>query len=285
MGPAPDRTAQIPALRIGYIPLVSLAVRRKARPRPAAFFDADVELDDTLDNLDGADNYASWIYGLMEPYLGREILEVGAGNGTFTEILAARPERRVVATDLSQRSVDVLRRRFARAANVEIIRSDVSANARPGTFDTAVVVNVLEHIEDDNEALRQLSRSLRTGGRLILWVPAFEALYADFDRKVGHFRRYQLAGLKAQLSAAGFEVHQVHYANAIGALAWWAVARVLRRTPTRRSSVVLFDRYVVPVVRYLESKHHPPFGQSIFAVATSQSPSYGVISSPSIIQS
>lgn len=259
--------------------------RRKERARGEGFFDADIELDDTLDNLDGADNYASWIFGLMEPYIGRQILEVGAGNGTFTEILAERPERRVVATDISRRSIDVLRGRFSQTPNVEIIHGDVDAAGRPETFDTAIVINVLEHIEHDNEALRQLWRSLRPGGRLILWVPAFEALYADFDRKVGHYRRYQLGGLRIQLSAAGFEVLQIHYANAIGAVAWWVLARVLRRTPTRRSSVLLFDRYAVPVVRHLESRHHPPFGQSIFAVAARPAGSIGDTSSVTNIES
>jgi SAM-dependent methyltransferase len=239
------------------------------------FSDADLELDDALDNLDGADNYASWILGLMEPYLGCEILEVGAGNGTFTELLAKQSDRRVVATDVSQRRVDVLSDRFCRVPNVEIVRGEVGAIARPDTFDAAVLVNVLEHIEDDNDGLRQVWWSLKPGGRLILWVPAYEALYGDFDRKVGHYRRYQLDGLKTKMSAAGFEMVQIHYANAIGAVAWWVLACVLRRTPTRRSSVVFFDRYVVPAVKYLEAKRRPPFGQSIFAVAVRPSQSLG----------
>jgi hypothetical protein len=108
---------------------------------------------------------------------------------------------------------------------------------------------------------------LKPGGWLVLWVPAFPVLYAEFDRKVGHFRRYHLPGLTSQLSRAGFTVVKVRYANAIGAVAWLVVARLLRRTPTRRRSVELFDRYGIPVVRWIESRWQPPFGQSIFAVA------------------
>ncbi len=245
---------------------MQFAAQRRSAANPATFSAADSELEDTLDNLDGAENYAQWIFAFLEPYLGRDILEVGAGHGTFTDLLAAR-DARVVATDLSERCVGALRERFSARSNVEILPGDTSVSARQGPFDTAILINVLEHIEHDDLALEHLRQSLRPGGRLVLWVPAFQGLYADFDRRVGHFRRYQREGLAAQLARAGFVVVQIHYANAIGAVIWWVVARQLGATPTRRQSVSAFDRYVIPIVRRLESRRPPPFGQSVFAVA------------------
>jgi SAM-dependent methyltransferase len=224
-------------------------------------------LESTLDNLDGAENYAHWILEMVEPFLGAEVLEVGAGHGTFTALLAQR-QVSVVAADLSERCVGVLEDRFGGVANVDVVHGDINSVVERGPFNTAILINVLEHIEDDDSALRALSESLAEGGCLILWVPAFEALYAEFDRKVGHFRRYERDGLTAQLSRAGFRIVEMRYANALGAMAWWVVARMLRGTPTRRTSVNLFDRYAIPVAKWLESKRPPPFGQSIFAVAT-----------------
>jgi SAM-dependent methyltransferase len=236
------------------------------RPGPAPFSAADVELEEGLDSLDGADQYTRWILGQMEPFIGKEILEVGAGHGTFTEVLAQQ-DVRVVASDISDRCVGILQKRFAGIPNVSVIRGDTTVVAAEGPFDTAILINVLEHIEDDDAALRDLWASLSPGGHLLLWVPAFEALYTDFDRKIGHFRRYRSKPLKAQLSGAGFTVVQMHYVNAIGAIAWFVIGRVLRRTPVRPASVRLFDRYVLPVVKPLEAKVRPPFGQSILAVA------------------
>jgi SAM-dependent methyltransferase len=233
----------------------------------ATFSHADLELESTLDNLDGAENYAHWILDMAEPFLGRDVLEVGAGHGTFTALLAQR-EIRLVATDLSERCVGVLQARFDGVASVEVVHGDIYCAAERGPFNTAILINVLEHIEDDDSALRALFGSLKDGGRLILWVPAFEALYAEFDRKVGHFRRYQKDGLTAQLSRAGFTIVEMRYANALGAMAWWVVARMLGGTPTGSTSVDLFDRYAIPVVKWLETRRPPPFGQSIFAVAT-----------------
>jgi XTP/dITP diphosphohydrolase len=234
--------------------------------RPVSFSGADEELAETLDSLDGADNYARWIFDLLEPHLGPRVLEVGAGHGTFTDMLAR--ERRVMATELSPRCIEVLRQRFVGRPEVEVLASDVSGAGLHGPYDAAVLINVLEHIDDDGQALRELASALRPGGRLILWVPAFEALYSDFDRRIGHRRRYRLGELRAKLTAAGLDPVDLRYVNSVGAVAWWVAARHLRMNPTSRRNSSLFDRFAVPVVRRVESRVRPPFGQSVFAVAT-----------------
>jgi SAM-dependent methyltransferase len=236
-----------------------------ASPRPASFSEADRELAVTLESLDAAVNYARWIADLLEPYLGERVLEVGAGHGTFTELLA--PGRAVVATELSPRCVAELQGRFASRSEVTVLDADVKGAAEHGPYDAAVLINVLEHIEDDRTVLRDLAAVLKPGGRLLLWVPAFEGLYSDFDRRVGHFRRYRIPPLRATLTDAGFEPVELRYANSVGAIAWWIFARQLRRNPTSPRSAKLFDRLAVPVVRRLERRVNAPFGQSIFAVA------------------
>jgi SAM-dependent methyltransferase len=228
---------------------------------------ADAELAETLDNLDGADNYAAWIFEQVEPHLGDAVLEVGAGHGTFTEILSARGAR-VVATDVSQRCADVLRERFAGDERVTVVHGGADAVAGLPPFDSAVLINVLEHIPDDDGALLDLAATLKPGGRLILWVPAFQLLYSDFDRKIGHHRRYRKGELRAQLTRAGYEVAEIRYVNSVGALAWLVVARLMHRAPTGGASVKIYDSYFVPVLKRLEGRRGAPFGQSVFAVAT-----------------
>jgi len=228
---------------------------------------ADAELAETLDNLDGADNYAAWIFEQVQPHLGDAVLEVGAGHGTFTEILSARGAR-VVATDVSQRCADVLRERFAADERVTVVHGGADAVAGQPPFDSAVLINVLEHIPDDDGALRDLAATLRPGGRLILWVPAFQLLYSDFDRKIGHYRRYRKGELKEQLTRAGYQVAEIRYVNSVGALAWLVVARLMHRAPTGGRSVKIYDSCFVPVLKRLEGRRGAPFGQSVFAVAT-----------------
>jgi SAM-dependent methyltransferase len=234
---------------------------------PAGFEGADEELQATLHSLDGAQNYARWIHALAAPYLGAEILEVGAGHGTFTGLLLSGGAR-VVATDLSERCVSELRARYAGVPGVEVRQNDVAEAAEGGPYDSIVLVNVLEHLEDDATAVKQLASALRPGGHLILWVPAFDRLYSEFDRQVGHHRRYRIAELRRLVLNAGLESTDIRYVNTVGAIAWWLVACRLGQIPTQTGRVQLFDRAVVPLLRRLESGWRPPFGQSVFCVAT-----------------
>jgi SAM-dependent methyltransferase len=230
---------------------------------------ADVQLSETLDNLDDASSYAAWICELVEPYLGDEVLEVGAGHGTFTELLSAHRSR-VVATDVSPRCVGILRTKFADDPRVTVLEGGADAAAALPRFDAAIMINVLEHIEDDHGILRELLATLKPGGRLVLWVPAFPLLYSEFDRKIGHYRRYRMTGLRALLSGAGYDVTTIRYVNCVGALAWFVIARLLRRQPTGGLPVKIYDSCVVPVLKLVERHWEAPFGQSLFAVATAR---------------
>jgi SAM-dependent methyltransferase len=231
---------------------------------PLSFAEADHELIETLDNLDGADQYVDWIYALVSPHLGKDVLEAGAGHGTFTELL--RDSRRVVVCDPSARCAALLRERFESDPTVVILNTDLHGAIDEGPFDSVVMINVLEHVEDDAAALRDAFAGLRPGGRLILWVPAMDWLYSDLDRRFGHHRRYHLKQLRRLLADTGFDAAELRYVNALGAFGWWLMAKQLKRRPTSAASVQLFDRLVVPVQRRIDEKTRLPWGQSIFAV-------------------
>jgi hypothetical protein len=100
----------------------------------------------------------------------------------------------------------------------------------------------------------------------VLFVPAFEALYGNFDSLVGHYRRYRRSRLASLVAAVGFDVVEARYVNSVGALAWWLMVRQLGRFPKSATSIRLYDRTVTPVVRRVEALRPPPFGQSVFCV-------------------
>ncbi len=233
---------------------------------PAEFDESDAELAAVLDSLQDADNYADWIYDMCAPHLGTEVLEIGAGHGELTERLV-RGGRFVTATDLSTRCVEELQARYAGMANVEVRHADIAAIGDERRYDSVVLINVLEHIPDDLAALRDLRRLLKPGGRLIVFSPAFEGLYSDFDHKVGHHRRYRRSQLVTVADRAGLEYVDARYVNSVGAFAWWLFARRLHQTPTQGWTVKLYDQAAVPLLRRFESWREPRFGQSVFLVA------------------
>lgn len=225
----------------------------------------DATLASTLDTLDDAVNYMRWIVDLARPHLDGPILEIGAGHGTFTGALAEIGP--VHAVEPGRHAGTVLAARFAGDDRVRVTAGVIDDVEREPAYGSAVMINVLEHIEDDVGALRELRARLRPGGRIAIWVPAFELLFSDFDRKLGHHRRYRKAGLRSVVEAAGFRVTDIRYVNAPGFFSWLLITRLLRREPTSGPLVTIFDRFVVPVIRRLEAIVAPPFGQSILLVA------------------
>lgn len=243
---------------------------RAAKPRQrfegVEFSAADAELAGTLDSLDDAGNYADWIVDLIAPHLGPRVLEVGAGHGTMSVRLRNHAES-VTATELSPRAAELLRQRFADDPKVDVLEGDIAAATLAGPFDSVVMINVLEHIPDDRAALTGLYDALEPGGTILLYVPAYEVLYSDFDRRIGHCRRYRRSTISQALTSAGFEMVGVRYLSLPGAIAWLLVARLLNRPPTSPSIAGLYDRVGVPILRRVEARWEMPAGQSLLAVA------------------
>ena len=232
---------------------------------PTGSTEVDHELAVTLDALEGAPRYADWIIEQMAPHVSGRILEVGAGLGTMTGRLAALGK--VVASEPSPELANRLRDRYATSSDVEVIEADAVSAAAHGPFDAAVAVNVLEHIEDDVGALRALRDCLRPGGTVALWVPAYEALFSDFDRRIGHHRRYRASTLAATIDDAGLELVESRYAHGLGAVAWFLYATMRARTPTASPLTRLYDRAAIPLVRRKEARRPARFGQSILCIA------------------
>lgn len=219
-----------------------------------------------LDGDDDRRNYHDYQHRLIAPYAGRSVLEIGAGTGALSARFVDRD--RLVVTDVDPEAIDHLERRFAGRPDVTVRALNLAAGeSLDEPVDTAMAVNVLEHIHDDAGALKALARSVRPGGTLVLFVPGYNQLYGDFDRKVGHVRRYTPATLRSAVERAGLTVHTCHPVNLLGGLAWWAAVRKGGTGSPRPRMVRMYDRTVVPATRLLEAVVTPPFGQSIFCVA------------------
>jgi SAM-dependent methyltransferase len=135
---------------------------------------------------------------------GRQVLNAGAGQGTFTQLLERRGFA-VTSTDASPAAVEVLEQRVDGPA----LQADVTALPfSAASFDAVVLGEVLEHVPDDRKAAAEVGRVLRPGGVLALSVPAHPRLYGRSDRWAGHIRRYQRAGLVDTVAAAGLEVER-----------------------------------------------------------------------------
>lgn len=212
--------------------------------------------------------YRAYQFELISRHCGPSILEVGAGLGEFASQFT--DVQRLVVTDVDPACVTSMQRRFAQRAEVEARLFDVQ---RPQEdlgppVSTVVAINVLEHIHDDVATLRSLARLVQPGGNIVLWVPGYMQLYGDFDRRVGHVRRYTPATLHASMVGAGLMPSLVRPVNLLGGIAWWLAVRRGGVGSPRPKLLRVYDAVVVPVTRAVERRMTPPFGQSILGVAT-----------------
>jgi len=218
--------------------------------------------------LSQANNYYRWIRSMFGSYLAGRIVEVGAGRGTFSErllALAAIDELLLVEPDVQL--YRELSARFADDARVRTLEGYFGDHDLGGSVDAIVLVNVLEHIEDDAALARTAWQALRPGGAMLLFVPAGPSLFGSLDREFDHFRRYRRSGLVDLLESSGFEVATAHYCNAPGAVLWFLAGRVFRQRTIRIAQMKLYDRLAIPIVSRLETILRPPRGQSLMAIA------------------
>jgi SAM-dependent methyltransferase len=131
--------------------------------------------------------------------------------------------------------------------------------------DTVICVNVLEHLLDDQRVLAECFRLLPPGGRLLLFVPAFQSLFGSMDVSYGHFRRYSVGDLRRKMENAGFKVEFSRYLNLLGVLGWWLNGKLLKKKIIPKSQMILYDK-MVGISSKFERFLPRPIGLSLFSV-------------------
>ena len=154
-------------------------------------------------------------------HAGRLLVDCGAGTGRFVQ--EAGRFCTAVAVDDHDESLEIARRHLGdhavrRGSCTALPFADASA-------DIVTALDVIEHIEDDRRAVAEMLRILKPGGTMVITVPAFQALWSDWDVALHHFRRYRRPALRALLAEAGLEVVRCDYINVLAFPAVWALRK------------------------------------------------------------
>ena len=247
-----------------------------------------------FDQLARLEAHHWWLRGRRAVYLGllerclagqrpARALDLGCGPGGFLSGLAVLCER-VIAADFDGESlVGLAQRELPAHARSRVHVQAAALPFRDGALELVCLYDVLEHLDDDVGALREVRRVLAAGGWLALSVPAYPGLFSNNDRVVGHRRRYTRASLAAALAAAGFELVRNTHANVL--LAPLIVPVVLLRKALEATPLVARESrhtnlsWPLPAFVHgiltrvfacelaLTGRFDAPFGHSIAAIA------------------
>jgi glycosyltransferase involved in cell wall biosynthesis len=204
-----------------------------------------------LARLNRAPRFTRWMAETIKPYVGERVLEIGAGTGNLTENLV--PRGFYMASDVNSQYLSRLEKLRQTRPYLRVQRTDA---ARQETypaeqFDTVVCLNVIEHLQDDVAALRNIRNALDEHGRAIILVPNGPALFGSLDTVLGHFRRYTREQLIRSCEEAGFRVQMLLKFNRVGAPGWWWNGKVLKRETFGLWQMKLLN-FLVPMVKHVD---------------------------------
>ncbi len=220
---------------------------------------------DNLEAVKAAHNYNRFLINQVTRASkgAQTALDFGAGLGTFSDSLR---ERGIVVETVE--TDPTLQARLQVNGYKVLSRLEDYADS---SFNFICTLNVLEHVEDDSAVFRQFHRVLKPGGRVYIYVPAFDLLWSSMDDKVGHLRRYRKQDLADQLAQVGFTIESARYRDTVGFFATLAYQLFgSRRGDLDSRSLSIFDRFLFPMNRILDVICGSFLGKNVEVIACRQ---------------
>ena len=227
---------------------------------------------DTLEVISEAKQFNRWMYEIIKPHCRGNILEIGSGIGNISEFFI-EDGADISLSDIETSYFPLLKEKFGGKKNLKGIHLLDLSNKNleknhPDmieAFDTIFALNVVEHIPDHEQAMKNALKMLRPGGKVVILVPAFQRLFNGFDEQLDHQRRYTRKSLTELLEGAGFRVIHKQYYNAIGVLGWYVSGNILKKKMIPGGQMKLYNS-LVPLWKVVDFFTQKIIGLSVVQV-------------------
>lgn len=232
----------------------------------------DIEGLTTLSVIEKADKFNGWMYHTIAPFCKGRILEIGSGIGNISQFFVANNQE-IVLSDLRDNYIEILEGKFptSEVIKIDLVHPEFDLVYKDylSTFDTVFALNVVEHIKDDVQAIANCKKLLRNNGNLIILVPAFQALYNNFDVELEHFRRYTAKTLKPLFVKNDLKILKTFSFNFIGIFGWYFSGNILKKKTIPEGQMGLFNR-LVPLFKLADVLTFKKIGLSVICIATKE---------------
>lgn len=237
-----------------------------------SYKDIDLEGWETLDVISKAHRFNAWMYETIKPFCHGRILEIGSGIGNISALFV-RDKSDLTLSDIRENYCQLLRQKFPDNAVLQINLTDadfdtINAN-NLGRFDTVFALNVVEHIYDDEVAIRNCYKLLARNGTCVILVPAFQTLYNRFDKELEHYRRYTKKTLNNLMRKGGFELKHHQYFNLMGIPGWYVSGKLQGNKTIPKDQMSLYNA-MVPIFKLMDKCAFNAVGLSVVSVGVKQ---------------
>lgn len=230
----------------------------------------------TLEIISGATRFNQWMYSEIKPLLKGSILEIGSGIGNISRYII-KDGFPVTLSDYNPEYCTELKNIFSSDPSVQnILQIDLLLpnfqeifHMLKEKFDTIILLNVIEHIENDSMAVANCRFMLTPGGHFIALAPAYQWLYCRLDKELGHYRRYSLQKMK-NLVKEQLEVINARHFNFLGIFGWFFFGKIFRNK-TLGNEMNSFDR-IVFLARILDKLTFKRIGLSVIVTGKKENP-------------
>lgn len=227
----------------------------------------DKQGQQTLESIAIASRFNKWMYSTISRYTTGSILEIGSGIGNISNFFIEK-NANITLSEINIDYIKLLKKQFPKnkAIIMDIADPNFNQNHKKlfNSFDTVYMLNVLEHIKDDREVIKNIKKLLKPNGKLITLVPAFRFLFNSFDQAVGHHKRYTMKSL-LKLFRKDFKLIHRQYFNALGIAGWIVSGNIQKKNIIPKNQMKLYDR-LIPLAKLIDFFTNKFFGLSIILV-------------------
>ncbi len=216
-----------------------------------------------LEIFDKASFWRNYLFLLIKKYFGKKILEVGAGIGSFTNIYKNK-KLQINLTEIDNNNFEILKTKFSDSKEIKVEKKYThQINEK---FDTILYLSVLEHIEEDKKEINEAINKLDSNGHLIICVPAHNYMYSNFDREIGHFRRYEESFFK-KLSFNNATLKKTFFIDSFGYLLYFFNKLMFsKEVYPSKLKVLVWDKIFIPLTYFLDFITFYKVGKNIICI-------------------
>ena len=216
-----------------------------------------------LERFDKANFWIVYFIFIIKKFLKDNILEVGAGCGSFTKGYM-KNFKSITLSDMDDNSYNLLKKNFINEKKINVIKSHIKDIENK--FNTLLYFNVLEHVKEDKLEIKYALQRLNVGGHLIILVPAHQKIYSKLDKAVGHYKRYDINFFKEN-KFENAEVVKLHFLDFFG-YCLYHLNKIFFKDETFPSSLKIFiwDKIFTPITIIADFLTGYKFGKNILCI-------------------